>query len=262
MKSITKSLVLLCVLVVSVTVATACNGPNCTASTGTTTTDLPTKDEVNSAIMTAKVANSGNFAENLFNSIKTNHSTWHTDLWTSGSQEVVSVYYSVSQGSYGTYYLDETGNQITPSTSLTLKEKYSGNGVGSTTSGTSTVTAGTCTGPNCSQNTGTNSSSVISCPTCGTGTVNNNTTGGITSITPAVTQTIPTTSTPTTTAVSQASTTTPSSSMITLSSNNSSSLTADQQAKLDAFMEYFNGTQPLTKDGIKEQAIKCFFNGV
>lgn len=243
MKSITKALVLLCVLFVSVTVATACNGPNCAASTttGTTTTYLPTKDEVNSAIMAAKVANSGNFAENLFSSIKTNHSTWHTDLWTSGSQEVVSVYYSVDSGSYGTYYLDETGNQMTPTSSLVLKEKYAGDGTG--------TTSGTCMGPNCTQTTGINDSSVVSCPTCGlTESTNNSTT---------------TVATPTTTAVSQVSpTTTLSNSMIALSSSNNSSLTTDQQAKLDAFMDYFNGTQPLTKDGIKEQAIKCFFNGV
>lgn len=243
MKSITKALVLLCILVVSVTVATACNGPNCTASTGTTSSNLPSQDEVNSAIMTAKVANSGNFAENFFSSIKTNHSTWHTDLWTSGSQEVVSVYYSVSSGSYGAYYLDETGNQITPTSGLVLKEKYAGDGVGSST------TSGTCTGPNCSQSTGTNSSSVISCPTCGLSaqTAGNDTTGATVSTTTVL---MPTNTT-----------TTSDSSVITLSSNNSTVLTTKQQQELDTFMSDFSGTLPQTQERIRERAIACFFNG-
>lgn len=248
MKPIYKAIIVFCILGILVSTAEACIGPSCTASTttGTTSTDLPTKDEVNSAIMAAKLSNTGNFAENFFSSIKTNHSTWHTDLWTSGSQEVVSVYYSVSSGSYGTYYLDETGNQITPSTSLALKEKYAGDGVGSSTT--------TCTGPNCPLSTGNISSSVINCPTCGTGTTTNNTLGGITSITPTVTQTSPTT-------VSQASTATPSSSMVTLSSNNSTTLTTDQQQKLDLFMSDFKGTLPQTQERIRERAIACFFNG-
>jgi hypothetical protein len=40
-----------------------------------------------------------------------------------------------------------------------------------------------------------------------------------------------------------------------------SSLTEEQQKQLEEFMEYFDGKESVTVDGIKEQAIECFFTG-
>lgn len=40
-----------------------------------------------------------------------------------------------------------------------------------------------------------------------------------------------------------------------------SSLTEEQQKQLEEFMSYFDGKESVTVDGIKEQAIECFFQG-
>lgn len=267
MKPISKTIVIICVLIVSMTVATACNGSNClktipantTASLTVNSGGLPSQSDVMQAVSEAKTSTtSGSFAEAMMKTIKANHSSWKADTWTSGSSEVISIY-----DDEGGLYFDDNGNQITPSTSFVLKESYKGS------ESSTNESSGTETSANTSESTSTliitsisdnnseseqipaiehvTESTNSTCPTCGlsTSTAKNDTTGSLVKIVPANTSTSLTVDNTTLAQI-----------------KNGQTLTVEQQQELEEFMNYFNGTQNLTRDGIREHAIQCFFKGV
>jgi acid phosphatase class B len=70
MKSVTKALMTICIVGSLVSISAACNGPNC--SQQTTTSSLPSQADVMQVVNSAKAsAPQGNFSAYLFNDIKT-----------------------------------------------------------------------------------------------------------------------------------------------------------------------------------------------
>ena len=247
MKHIFKITVFLMVAMLAIPISMACTGPNCTATSNgpinssastmtwtSTPGTYPTLEEVTRLIaIVNNEAGSQNKAELLFRQVEADHSTWKTDRWTNSTGKDVTCVYYADGSSYKSYYIDANGNEIQSPTGLTIADSYKGDGVGkfvndNTTTATvpettSTVSnsTGTCTGPNCTQN-----SSVSSCPNCQktAQTANETQTSNALSI-------------------------------------NGTTYTAEQQNEITAFRNYFNGKTSVTVEEIVEEAIKCFILG-